>query len=517
MTDLLLGHSYFLRFDPKLWSAMQPFPPLGTLYAAGYLRERGYQVAVFDAMMAESESDWERALDRERPRFAILFEDNFNYLSKMCLLRMREAALTMIRSARQAGCTVLVAGADVTDNPEEYLSAGAGYAILGEGEITLGEIVDRLMGRTGVPFESIPGLAFRDPSGSGEVVRTARRQYIRDLDSLFFPAWDLVDMDRYRETWYRHHGFFSMNVVSSRGCPYHCSWCAKPIWGQRYNTRSPESVVAEMKLLRQTYQPDHIWFVDDIFGLKPGWTQRFADLVEQERVRIPFKSLQRVDLLLMGDTVPALARAGARTVWIGAESGSQKVLDAMDKGVRVEQIYEATRRLHAAGIEVAFFLQFGYPGETLEDIEKTLQMVRDCRPDDIGIAVSYPLPGTRFYEAIKSELGTKRNWVDSSDLAMMYRGPFSTDFYRQLHTVVHKEFRARRAWRSLLGVAREPGSAGRRHIRQAAALAHQILTLPLARARLDRLARLPHEGLGPLPRSMTPEAAALPTGQAGEE
>jgi anaerobic magnesium-protoporphyrin IX monomethyl ester cyclase len=407
-----------------------------------------------------------------------------------------------------------VAGADVTDHAEDYLAAGADYAILREGELTLGELMDRLTGRTGVPFESIPGLAFQDPSGG--VVRTAPRQYIRDLDSLPFPAWDLVDMDAYRETWYRHHGFFSMNVVSSRGCPYHCSWCAKPIWGQRYNTRSPESVVAEMKLLRQRYRPDHLWFVDDIFGLKPGWVQRFADLVEQEGVRIPFKSLQRMDLLLRGDTVPALARAGARTIWIGAESGSQKILDAMDKGIRVEQVYEATRRLRAAGIEVAFFLQFGYPGETLEDIEKTLQVVRDCRPDDIGIAVSYPLPGTRFYEAVKSELGTKQNWVDSSDLAMMYRGPFSTDFYRQLHTVVHKEFRARRAWRSLLGVARSPGSAGRRHLRQVAALAHQTLTLPLARARLAKLARMPHEGLGPLPGSMTPEAAAQPTDQTAE-
>jgi anaerobic magnesium-protoporphyrin IX monomethyl ester cyclase len=514
MTDLLLGHSYFLRFDPKLWSAMQPYPPLGTLYAAGYLRERGYQMSVFDAMVAESEAEWTRALERERPRFAILFADNFNYLSKMCLLRMREAAFTMIRSARQAGCTVLVAGADVTDHAEDYLSAGADYAILGEGEVTLGEVVDRLTGRTGAPFESIPGLAFRDPSGG--IVRTEPRSYIRDLDGLPFPAWDLVDMDGYRETWYRHHGFFSVNIVSSRGCPYHCSWCAKPIWGQRYNTRSPESVVAEMKLLRERYRPDHLWFVDDIFGLRPGWIQRFADLVEREGVRIPFKSLQRVDLLLAGDTIPALARAGARTVWIGAESGSQKILDAMDKGVRVEEIYEAARRLRAAGVEVAFFLQFGYPGETRDDIEKTLQMVRDCRPDDIGIAVSYPLPGTRFHEAIKSELGAKRNWVDSSDLAMMYRGPFSTEFYRQLHTVVHKEFRVRRALSSLLGVARRPGSARRRHLRQAAALAHQTLTLPLARARLERLARMPHEGLGPLPTSMSPEAAARPTEQTGE-
>src|SRR5690606_5212792 len=295
------------------------------------------------------------------------------------------------------------------------------------------------------PFDpaGIQGLAYRD--SAGQAVRTARRPDIRDLDALPFPAWDLVDVDRYRRIWRERHGYYSMNMVTTRGCPYHCNWCAKPIWGQRYNVRSPENVVAELKWLKETYQPDHIWFADDIMGLKPGWIERFADLVEEHDARVPFKSLNRVDLLLRGNVIEALKRAGCRTVWVGAESGSQKILDAMEKGTTVEQIYEATRRLHEVGIEVGFFLQFGYPGETWEDIELTLQMVRDCRPDDIGISVSYPLPGTRFYENVKAELGNKRNWYDSEDLAMLYRGPYPTEFYRKLHTVVHHEFRARRA------------------------------------------------------------------------
>src|SRR5690606_33856007 len=148
---------------------------------------------------------------------------------------------------------------------------------------------------------------------------------------------------------------------------------------------------------------------------------------------IPFKSLNRADLLLRGQTIPALKRAGAQIVWIGAESGSQKILDAMDKGTQVTQIYEAVRKLHEPGIKVGFFLQFGYPGETREDIEKTLQMVRDLMPDDIGISVSYPLPGTPFYARVQSEL-QRQNWIDSQDMAMLYRGPFATAFYRQLHT-----------------------------------------------------------------------------------
>jgi len=522
MSEVLFGQSYYLRFDAKLWEAMQPYPPLGTLYAASYLRERGYEVALFDAMLADSEARWAEALDRHRPRFAVIYEDNFNYLSKMCLLRMRQAAFTMIRMARERGCTVIVAGSDASDHADKYLAAGAHFVIIGEGEVTLGELLDRLTGRTDVPLESIPGLAFlphtptpntQYPISDIQYLITEPRPIIRDLDSLPFPAWDLVDVERYRRIWYARHGYFSMNMVTTRGCPYHCNWCAKPIWGQRYNVRSPENVVAELKWLKETYGPDHIWFADDIMGLKPGWLQRFAELVERHDAKVPFKSLNRADLLLRDGDIEALKRAGCQIVWIGAESGSQKVLDAMEKGVRVEQIYEATRRLHAAGIQVGFFLQFGYPGETREDIEKTLQMVRDCRPDDIGMSVSYPLPGTKFYERVKDQLGVKQNWLDSNDLAMLYKGPYTTAFYRQLHRVLHKEFRARKYGRELRALVRHPRRLTRRHLRRAAAMVYYAVTLPWERHRLNRLERVPHVGLDPLPVELDPEAAAIPSPQ----
>jgi len=451
MAEILFGQSYFLQFDPKLWTAMQPYPPLGTMYAASYLRNRGYDVALFDAMLAESEDEWEAALDQHRPRFAILYEDNFNYLSKMCLLRMRQAAFTMIRMARERGCTVIAAGADMTDHAAVYLERGADFVLLGEGEETLGDLMDALTGRSDRDPHQIIGLA------SSRTLRPSRRPDIRDLDALPFPAWDLVDISRYRELWRSHHGFFSMNMVTTRGCPFHCNWCAKPIWGQRYNTRSPENVVAELKWLKETYQPDHIWFADDILGLKPGWLESFARLVQSEDATIPFKCLQRADLVTE-KTASDLAHSGCQTVWIGAESGSQRILDAMEKGDSVADIYRAARLLQARGIQVGFFLQFGYPGEDLTDIRKTLQMVRDCMPNDIGISVSYPLPGTRFFERVKLELGHKQNWQDSEDLAMLYHGPYPTEFYRILHRRVHHEFRLRRAWldHNLRGIGRAP-------------------------------------------------------------
>ncbi len=438
MTQILLGQSYYLRFDPKLWDAMQPYPPLGTMYAASWLRQHGYEVALFDAMLAESEEEWGIALDEHEPQYALIYEDNFNYLSKMCLLRMREAAFRMIEMAKSRGCMVILCGADATDHYAEYLEHGADYCLLGEGEETLIELLTQLS--AGKDGGQVIGLASRS------TLHPTRRPDISNLDKLPFPAWDLVDVQKYKKIWMERHGYFSMNLVTTRGCPYHCNWCAKPIWGQRYNSRSPENVVAEIKWLKETYTPDHLWFADDILGLKPKWIEWFAERLHAANAAIPFKCLQRADLI-NEKTAKALAQAGCKTVWLGAESGSQKVLDAMEKGDKVEDIYHAVTLLHKNGIEVGFFLQFGYPGEMWDDVQKTLKMVRECAPDDIGISVSYPLPGTKFFERVKLELGEKQNWTDSQDLAMLYRGPYPTEFYRILHGRVHYEFRTRRAFR----------------------------------------------------------------------
>jgi len=449
MTDILLGQSYYLRFDKKLWDAMQPYPPLGTLYAASWLREHGYSVALFDAMLSESEVEWATALEKHRPRYAVIYEDNFNYLSKMCLLRMREAAFKMIGMAKSRDCTVIVCGADATDHYQDYLKQGADYCILGEGEETLLELLIQLS--EGKDADQIIGLA------SSKTIQPSRRPDITDLDKLPFPAWDLIDVEKYQKIWKSRHGYFSMNMVTTRGCPYHCNWCAKPIWGQRYYSRSPENVAAELLWLKKSFQPDHIWFADDILGLKPKWIEIFADEVHRQDALVPFKCLLRADLVTQ-KTAQSLKRAGCKTVWIGAESGSQKILDAMDKGDTVADIYNATRFLREQGIEVGFFLQFGYPGETWGDIQLTLKMIRECMPDDIGISVSYPLPGTKFFERVKLELGIKQNWDDSEDLAMLYEGPFPTSFYRILHGRVHYEFRIRKAWmeKDWMGLIRSP-------------------------------------------------------------
>ncbi len=499
---VLLGHSYFQHFDPKLDEANRPYPPLGTLVAAALLQEHGHEVVVFDAMLARSTDGWRQLLEAESPDAAVLFEDNFNYLSKMCLSRMRDAALEMLGHAKSRSVFAVAAGSDASDNAGIYLDAGATTVISGEGDEAL---VDLLAARAdGGSITGLAGVITRD--GDGALVVGPDRPNLKQLDEIPFAARDLVDLDAYRSIWNDHHGRFSLNAVTTRGCPYHCNWCSKPIWGQRYNARSAENVVAELVHLRDTVGPDHIWYADDIFGLKPGWIQRFAELVETNNIRLPFKCLSRPDLLVRKDTAEALGAAGCEEVWIGAESGSQKILDAMEKGTTVAQIVEAADRVHAAGYRIAFFIQFGYPGETLDDIQKTLELIWRAKPDDIGISVAYPLPGTPFYDRVEAELGQVRHWVDSSDLAMLFDGPFPTEFYRALHERVHVEYRLRKArWAAQDG--RYPGAG------QAARLVRDGLRLPVHKRRVAKLATPSADALPELAIELDRAAAASPSEQ----
>jgi len=483
--DVLFTHSYFLRFDPKELRAMTPYPPLGTLYAAGVARALGLRPALFDSMLEEREADIVPVLRRLKPRVVAIYDDGFNYLTKMCLTRMREAAFTLARLARNEGCAVIVHGSDAADHAEEYLAHGADYVLCGEGEGPLRNLLGTLFDGTGDP-RSVRGIAFNE---GADVRLTPPQPSMKDLDALPLPAWDLIDAPRYRSLWMRHHGLFSLNMVTTRGCPFKCNWCAKPIYGQAYAVRSPAGVVDEMLHLRATLRPDHIWFCDDIFGLKPGWIGEFSAEVRNRGARTPFKCQARVDLLLRGDAVRHLAESGCTSVWVGAESGSQKILDAMDKGTTVAQIYEASRRLREHGIRTGFFLQFGYPGETREDIDLTLRMVRDCRPDDIGVSVSYPLPGTPFYESVRRSLGGKRNWTVSEDLDLMFPGTFPPDFYRALHALTHKRLRIWQGLDQARDLAREPWNVTPGKLRRVALSAYHMATVPYYRRKLNALAK----------------------------
>ena len=431
---ILLAHSNFLARDSKQQAKMKPYSPLSTLIAAALLRREGHEVALFDATFESGIGAFEAKLDALRPDAVLLMEDNFNFLTKMCTTARRETALEMIGLAAKRGCRIAVNGPDASDNPAIYLCAGADAVVLGEGEMAMLDVANLWREGAG-DLADIRGLIL---PGSDHVQPTKPRRPEQDLDHLPHPAWDMLEVHAYRQAWIDAHGEFSWNIVTSRGCPYACNWCAKPTFGRRYSVRSPEDVALEMQRLKREVAPDHLWFTDDILGLDVDWICAFADEIERNGARIPFTMQSRVNLMTER-SVAALARAGAREVWLGIESGSQKILDAMDKGTTVKAGRSATRLLKAHGIKACWFIQLGYPSESWEDLLATRDLIRDERPDEIGVSVAYPLPGTLFYERVRAQLGRQRNWKDTGDLAMLFQGTFDTALYRHVRDILHEE------------------------------------------------------------------------------
>ena len=447
MAEVLFSHSYFYKFDKKQWANKTPFPPLGTIYAASYLRKHNISVALHDTGLLDAPELITQKLKNTRALFFVMYDDGFNYLTKMCLTTMREAAFKMMQIAKANGCTVIANSSDATDHTEDYLNNGADYVITGEGEITLLELISRLKENAAV--DTIKSLVYYKDKN---LITTPKRNVLKDLDELPLPAWDLIDIESYKAIWEESKQDFTLNIATTRGCPFKCNWCAKPIYGNRYNSHSPEYITKHIKLLSDTFNVNRFWMCDDIFGLKPNWVQEFNRFLNIENLTISYYIQSRVDLLLKEDTIEALAESGLEEIWVGAESGSQAILDAMDKDTKVEQIYEATRLLKAKGVKVALFIQFGYLNQTKADIDKTIAMIKELIPDNIGISVSYPLPGTKFYDKVKDDLKLKSNWTDSDDLAMMFKGTYDTRFYRKLQRYTHKEFRKSKGLQELKSI-----------------------------------------------------------------
>lgn len=437
---IVFSNAYFYKFDKKQWKNKTPFPPLGTIYAASNLRNNGFEVSLFDTNFVDNVFGLKSFLEAKNPSFFVIYDDGFNYLTKMCLTNMRRAAFKMIQIAKSLGIPVICSSSDATDHYEMYLEEGANIVIKGEGEITLLETIFAIQKDT--DLSEIDGIIYKKEDN---IIKNKARVPLKNLDKLPQPAWDLIDINQYKKIWNSGKQEFTLNLATTRGCPFKCNWCAKPIYGNRYNSHSPKYIIAQIKYLKKNFNVKRFWMCDDIFGLKPNWVQEFNKELKKEKLNISYYIQSRADLLLKEDTIDALAESGLEEVWIGAESGSQKILDAMDKGTSVEQIYKATKLLKDKKVRIAFFIQFGYLTENKEDINKTINMITELVPDNIGISVSYPLPGTKFYNKVKDDLKLKANWTDSDDLDMMFQGTFNSKFYKKLQRFVHKEFRKSQA------------------------------------------------------------------------
>jgi anaerobic magnesium-protoporphyrin IX monomethyl ester cyclase len=439
MADLLLVNPLFLKDDPVESKLMTPYFPLGLLYVASAAREAGYDVAIFDAMFATSDRDFSAALAQHRPAVV-----GFGVLATV-----RRAAFPLAALAKEHGALVVMGGADPTARPATYLTHRVDdrhvvdVVTVGESEETMLDLLAALSDGWNPPrLASIAGIAYRNEDGTP--TETPRRALIEDVDAIPFPARDLVDYEPYREAWRRHHGVFSLSIIATRGCPFSCAWCQKAVFGRSFRPRSPESVAAEMAHIKQTYAPDFLRIVDDAMGIDKAWVRTWHDDVLEKDAIIPFECLSRVDLV-DEEVVRLLREAGCQRIAFGAESGAQKVLDAMTKGITVEQIRRAARICREGGIETYFYMMVGYPGETWEDIQASVALLRETRPDAFSTTIAYPLPGTPFFEQVKHYLPDAApempDWDYTAENRLLFEhGAYNTAFYRRVIRWFHHEW-----------------------------------------------------------------------------
>ena len=439
--DIALVHALFISKDPVEQKIMTPYFPLGLMYLAAVVRQRGYAVEMFDCAFRQDYAEFEEYMRRVRPPVVGI----------TALATVRRNALILADIAHRHGATVVLGGSDPTGAPERYLSyKGSGgefpvdAVVFKEGEKTVVELADYLFRRGDYAphLRDIAGLRLR--GRDGQMVATAPRPLIPCLDSLPFPARDLVDWDAYRDAWRAAHGYWSLSIIHSRGCPYACSWCQKAVFGRTYRSRSPADAAEEMRHIKQTYQPDHVRVVDDVTGVGGKWVFEWRDALLARDAVVSFECLSRVNLVDK-EMLGALKEAGCRKIFFGAESGSQKVLDAMNKEITVSQIEQAAALCRRMGIQTYFYMMVGYPGEEWEDLRLSVKLLRETRPDEFSTTIAYPLPGTEFHEQVRDRLGfagdCAPDWTHTAENRLLFqRGRYGTWFYRRVIRWFHNEW-----------------------------------------------------------------------------
>jgi len=414
--DVLLTHAYFLYEDPHELAVMKPYPPLGLLYVNSHLKARGVDSAIFDSTFARFD-DMESYMRRERPPIVGIYSN----------LMTRTNVLRVIRAAKNAGSLVVVGGPDPANYLDEYLSRGADVVALGEGELTLEELVPHLLHHGAQNLDGILGIAFRNDQGT--IVRTEPRPLIADLDAQPFPDRSAIDQHAYVDVWRKHHGKGSVSLSTARGCPFTCTWCSHSVFGYSHRRRSPTNVVDEVEQIVGTYSPDLLWYADDVFTINHKWLYEYAAEMERRGFRLPFETISREDRL-NEEVIQTLARMGCYRLWIGAESGSQKILDAMKRRTNAERVRAMVHLLQKYGIEVGMFIMLGYDGEERADLEETVEHLKLAGPDTFLTTVAYPIKGTPYYASVADRVVARRAWEEGSDRDYTVAGRHSPRYYQ---------------------------------------------------------------------------------------
>lgn len=414
--SVLLTHAYYLSNDPKEHKIMKPYPPLGQLYISGYLNDQHIENFLFDTTFYSKE-DQLAFIKEKQPDIVAIYS---NLMTKVEVIKL----MKILKSEPQYGFpTIVLGGPDISYNLKNYLKAGAQYLIIGEGEETMAELHDAILNKTAIT--EVSGIAYLE---DGLVTRTKPRVKMKDLSVLPLPNREAIPMDKYLKTWKDNHGMSSMTVSTQRGCPYTCKWCSTAVYGQSYRRRPANLVAAELKMLKDSYAPDSIWFVDDVFTVSHKWLTAFHEEVIKQDAVIPFECITRAERL-NDDILQLLKEAGCYRIWIGAESGSQKIIDAMDRRVDVNVVKEAIQKTNAMDMETGTFIMLGYPGEDLDDINTTVQYLKDANPTHFTITIAYPIKGTSLYSEIEKDIITQPDWETSTDREIDFKRTYPRKFY----------------------------------------------------------------------------------------
>lgn len=416
MPDILLTHGYFLWEDEKERQIMKPYPTLGLLYISAYLRREGFGVEIFDTTFSSREALLAR-LDRERGVLGIYTN-----------LITRGTIVWIMAEATRRGWTVVVGGPESANYPEQYLDHGADVVVVGEGEATLAELLPALAQRGPHRLHGLQGTIFRDELGLTQ--HNPERPQIADIDSLPWPDRAQIDLQQYVEVWRTHHGMGSVNLITARGCPYKCKWCSHAVFGYSHRRRNVLDCADELQFIAETYRPEQVWYADDVFTINHRWLFEYNTELKRRNLRLPFETISRADRMMKEEVVATLAELGCYRVWIGSESGSQRILDAMARGVTVEQVQWATKTAQKYGIEVGMFLMWGYDGETEEDIEATIEHVKQANPNIFFTTVAYPIKNTPYFNQVAGQVELTGDWANATDRDYTIKGRHSRRYYR---------------------------------------------------------------------------------------
>jgi anaerobic magnesium-protoporphyrin IX monomethyl ester cyclase len=462
MPKLLLTHGYFLFEDPKELQIMKPYAPLGILYLCSHLRAKGFEVDVFDTTFSSRDLLFHH-LRTEKP----------SVLGVYANLMTRKNVVKIIQVARGCGWRVIVGGPEPGAYAREYLESGADVVVFGEGELTMEELL--LAFEAGFPrsLEKVNGIAYLDADGM--MRQTAARAQIGDLDAQPWPARNAIDIDRYVRTWREAHGQGSVSFITARGCPYKCRWCSHQVFGQTHRRRSPALVADEVEWLINRYTPEMVWVADDVFTIHHGWIRAYAAEMRRRGIRMPFECISRADRL-NAEILDLLAELGCFRIWIGSESGSQRILDAMERGVRIEQVQESVELARARGIQSGMFLMWGYEGEELQDVEATIEHVKRTDPDIFFTTVAYPIKGTPYYKSVSERLVQVKPWAETSDREIDVKGRRTRGFYDYADRLLRDEVALARLLRGGSGEASVANEDDlRRRIQHARAELHRAM------------------------------------------